>query len=422
MKISEVKKLISSKNYLKRIEGYSWLGDFSKSVARKYLINGMKDSHHQVRANIADFMGQAKDYFYVPYLLEFLEDKSHIVRFRAVESLGYYRKKKDEIEDFLIKALSDGSSTVRVCTAESLRNIFSEKALPYLKKIVESDPNKVARAMAIDAIGYIKQMSKSRNYVKWMESRLEVEIPDLKPDLYSALIEMGSFKYFNDLVACLGSRSYKMRKRVINMLKSIVADYIGYEKVLEVLQEHKKREKHLLCLEVLDKGVEHLCEKIGEVQNISEELIGSRIYSKRIEGYSRLCKYSRLIEREYFLNGMKDRHCQVRASIVNFMEQSKDSFYIPYLLEGLKDRSAVVRWSVIDSLACFRRKGIKIEKALLNVLKDNNSIVRMAAADFLGDICSQKSLPYLKKMAKSDPDKDVREVAKDCIEQITDDR
>jgi len=56
--------------------------------------------------------------------------------------------------------------------------------------------------------------------------------------------------------------------------------------------------------------------------------------------------------------------------------------------------------------------------ALMEALKDKKISVRDRAVSALGRVATEKSLPALKKMAKQDPRKYVRESADDAIRRV----
>lgn len=261
MDILKIEKGINSKSYLRRIEGYSNLNRYDRAIQRKYLQRGIEDRHYQVRAKVADFMGKAKDPFYVSFLLDLLKDENYIVRFSAADSLGFYSEERVLIEKALIKALKDSNRVVKMCVAEALGDIRSTKALPYLKKMAELDPGIGVRSMAIDAIGYIGQKVRCKSYINWLQKSLMVENNELKVVILVALIEMGRQQYFDDLVEFLKCRGCGIRLKVINKLFSVVADQVGCQKVLGVLRTHKKIEKQLDCIKALNKGIRFLINK-----------------------------------------------------------------------------------------------------------------------------------------------------------------
>jgi len=258
MEINKIKKLLNSKKYLQRIDGYAYLFDKSKAVQRKHLVEGVKDKHSQVRGEVANYMGQANDDFYVPYLLDLLHDKVDIVRFKAVDALGYYPKKKRATEDHILKLLNDKNSTVRVCAASTAGDIKSKKALLKLKKIATSDDNYVARVVAIRSIGFLED----KGNVKWLELRLKGAKKELKSTIYAALIACNHDDYYWDLVELIDDQSSQVRLVTINNFINTVSYYIDPKEVLKLLQNRKKKEKNKKCLEALNRGIKEIKETV----------------------------------------------------------------------------------------------------------------------------------------------------------------
>lgn len=255
MKLVEFKKLLASDNYIDRLNGYSYLDEFPTNTSRKYMIQGTKDKHHQVRANIADFMGQSKDEYYVPFLLELLNDKSYIVRFSAADALGWFPEQKAMIEDPLIKALKDKNSTVRICAAESLGSYESKKALIELKAISESDDNYIARTVAIRAIGNAHLKSQK----KWLIERIEKETDErVKIEIFSALVELGDVKYFWQVANALKNEDLDIKVAAINSMSSTISLYFKKDLIIGIFESHLKNEVNEKCIRKIAKKIELL--------------------------------------------------------------------------------------------------------------------------------------------------------------------
>lgn len=258
MKLTQIKSLINSRDWKRRIKGYYCLGDASKTVIRKYLLAGMKDKNRIVRANIADYMGQSKDYVFVPHILKLLDDKSKFVQFYASIALGFYPKSKKLIEKPLIQALKHKDKGIRMFAAESLGDIKSQKAQRFLKKLAESDSNVTVRASAIDSIGYLH----NKENITWLKKQIKKQGEEILPTIYAALIESGAKGFLKNLVPLLNDKKFRIRLITINRLHGVVADQVGFKKVLGVLIKQKKIEKSKTCQKALDKGIKYLKNKL----------------------------------------------------------------------------------------------------------------------------------------------------------------
>jgi HEAT repeat protein len=105
-----------------------------------------------VRDHAAVALGRMGDPRAIPYLMDMRDDPEEMVRFGVIQALG--RLKASEAEGFLLETMNDQnqSQLLRESAADALGRIGAVDAIPALWTILDSDPDRVMRFKAVQAL------------------------------------------------------------------------------------------------------------------------------------------------------------------------------------------------------------------------------------------------------------------------------
>ena len=166
------------------------IGDAGDATIIDTLGKLLKDKEDRVRASVVEALNNIGTAKALPYLREMIKDKNEKIRVKAAYGLGKHGGEEDG--KVLIDALNDKSADVRRFAASALGEIKHAPSLPYLKKLLLSDPNDKVRASAAfglgqiggsDSIRALKEALKDkseyvRNIVKFSLDELGVEVEE----------------------------------------------------------------------------------------------------------------------------------------------------------------------------------------------------------------------------------------------------
>jgi HEAT repeat protein len=111
---------------------------------------------------------------------------------------------------------------------------------------------------------------------------------------------------------------------------------------------------------------------------------------------------------------LHDADPQRRLAAVTLLGASDDPDIIPVLAQALSDQDEDVRMAAIQSLADFT--GEAPLEAIESALNDPSPDVRYEALEVLSDIGGERARRAVERVAQSDPDEDVRELAESILE------
>lgn len=185
-----LKDALSDKDTLVRSDAAYNLGKIGDATIIDTLGKLLKDKEDRVRASVVEALNNIGTVKALPYLREMIKDKNEKIRVKAAYGLGKHGGEEDG--KVLIDALNDKSADVRRFAASALGEIKYVDSLPYLKKLLLSDPNDKVRASAAfglgqiggsDSIRALKEALKDkseyvRNIVRFSLEELGVEVEE----------------------------------------------------------------------------------------------------------------------------------------------------------------------------------------------------------------------------------------------------
>ena len=114
----------------------------------------------------------------------------------------------------------------------------------------------------------------------------------------------------------------------------------------------------------------------------------------------------------------KDQDSRVRLAAASALGKSKASNAVQLLGMFIRDDNDIqVRKEAARSLSKIDKTNSA--KAFITILKDNRSILRLRAAEALGEIGDSKAIEPLKEVSQNDTSAEVREVASEALNKIS---
>lgn len=181
------------------------LGNFTDQEALDYLLTSalVNSRSKQQRFYTAWALGMIKDESILPHLLKSLNNETvEEVTARIIESVNNFPN-NSQIEDILIKKLSDNSLLVRVAAIGSLGKMGSTKSyISILKRAYDSNP--IIKTAALEALAQIKPQESAG----YLESALKDPLPEVRITALETLT-----KYKSDKALILKSASGLLRDK-----------------------------------------------------------------------------------------------------------------------------------------------------------------------------------------------------------------
>ena len=127
-----------------------------------------------VRGNAALALGRLGEPRAIPHLVELVrDDPEPKVRMFAAHALGQVQAK--DAETVLVEALNDPAPIVRMGAAEGLGSIRAREAVPHLRKVLDTDPDKYVRLHAVESLvllGDVESRARVREVFKTIPWRV----------------------------------------------------------------------------------------------------------------------------------------------------------------------------------------------------------------------------------------------------------
>lgn len=211
-----MKKQESEHGVVGRVRVVMSLADGDKAQLVQSVSKYLADRSPRVRAAALDVV-KAKDLHEMnEQVLNLLSDKSHTVRYSAVECLGYLHEGEAVGASWLYPLLQDSSHLVRIETLESLAQIGDKKALPLVAERLQDD-NALVRAYAARCIAELD----GGQFRAAIERALKVEQNEnAKVGFAEALFALGNAEQLPVLLEFLSSTDYHVRCAAANGISS----------------------------------------------------------------------------------------------------------------------------------------------------------------------------------------------------------
>lgn len=103
-----------------------------------------------VRGHAATALGKLGDPRAIPHLIDMRHDPEDMVRMNVMDALGRLGTK--QAEDALREGLDDSAAVVRSTAASALGRMGAVDAIPLLRGLADSDPDRYARIHAVESL------------------------------------------------------------------------------------------------------------------------------------------------------------------------------------------------------------------------------------------------------------------------------
>ena len=121
-------------------------------IAKKYLMESLKDSDEEVRAYAAEILGEINDSQALIALSQALDDEHWGVRKAAIESFG--KQRNPDTLSFIIHSLNDKHPQVRYSSAKALKNFDDLSIIEPLFERLKDDTESVREEAKSTILGF----------------------------------------------------------------------------------------------------------------------------------------------------------------------------------------------------------------------------------------------------------------------------
>jgi len=217
-------ELVESGNYDQRFYSSKILGRIKSEKSMSVLISALHDEYWSVRKNAAFSLGELKSVEALPALIKSLKDEDEDLRSEICIAIS-----KMEITPagkYLTPYIDDEFSTVRIAAINAVAKLGYSEAIAQISAHI-ADDNIQVRIAAIKAAGVLKAEACSNLLLKQMN------MPELREHVISALGEIGAFSNIKYLIAVL-AKSQDREERALSA--KVLANYDQRE-VIKSLSE-----------------------------------------------------------------------------------------------------------------------------------------------------------------------------------------
>jgi len=438
-KMSEAKKLAEIKNRIyfgdemERLDACDELGVIATTEAAKLLLKCLEDISVYVRDRAAGWLQKIANDDVASLLLNLLREENAFLRSQAMRILSRLgplamaslnRAIVDEDDDvrilsatvlgemkdagaadLLIGALtSDPNINVRYAAAESLGKIGNPIAINYLLETMKKSP--YLAYPAIESLGFLRAESATELLQKIVEEDEWLRYPAIE-----ALGNIAALSSATIIIKYLDDTNPLIQRAVITALAKIEAknktrifadinfNYIGVlEDALED-DEAATRQGAITALgwvgkaEQIKKLLAGFEDADESVQIAAEEAV-RRIAQKDVNGFLKL------------LGEVDITHKDVLVSLLEKSgDERTDANIANFLLGALRNENKIIRVAAAKSLGDFKDE--RVITALISCLSDQEGNIRRRAAESLGRLGALAAVPRLTEMME-DPYRDVR--------------
>jgi len=350
-----------------------------------------EDQDNLARITALSLIGKTGNHKATQMLLDYLLDKkeSSLIRQYAAQSLGELRNKKVVP---ILTAFAFGNYSSKAPLTESIAKLGSPEVADLLSKIRQDRDSGIIEE-SILALGKIGEPESFTPLVELLQNK---EAPDAhRKKAIRALGFMGKKEAIEPLTVILKSKNKHARQITIEALGQINSD-LKIPALISVLKNETDKYIRADAAEVLGKTnnleaipvlLEALKDKESLVRKYSKEALA------KISGTAQIKQYIQTLLYE-------EETAQYREDLVEVLSHFDQPEVVEALLTLLKDTDTKVRISAINALGT-----LKAETAvdmLLDLSTNKNENIQLNAIYALAKIGNNKVIPILVKTADTD--------------------
>jgi len=376
------------------------------SVAVKPLINLYNSSEKTaVRRYAIHALGSIADIEAFDTMIKALDDKSPIVRERAVALLGNF-KQRDAVEP-LLDVLNDKNEwkSIRARAIDSLGNLRDERSIEPILKLLDSEDDEIQNSsiIAFSKFRDVRAVPKMKKII-----RDDFELPTIKDSAISALGQIGDKNAEDVLLELLNTRLGTAKIELTDRIKTLRENAIialgklevtrAVPKLLDILEDKGKNE-------AIRKNSATALARIGDeraVNVISQILVDETEYkvSIDVDGYKRNYLWETVVNaartfdiKDYVAPEMIERieddweSYKTQAFATLALGPTRTSEAIDYLQnQSLSDPTEMIRQYAIISLGELEQK--RFSELFVQIMKDSEkgTAERQSATQALGKL------------------------------------
>ena len=371
------------------------LGLLGEKASAPLLFEGLKDKNKDVRQEVIKSIEKLVDNSMVFSLCLSLKENDINVRTYAVKSIlnlkdpravpsliDHLKKEKspelknliqqtiveisdNSILDFLINALYDKNTLVRITIIQTAGKMQAKEFLPELTRLLTTEKNTELKYVILETI---KSFGDKSVVPELNKTLLKEKNDELKLAIINVLKEIGDYSSIPFLLECLKSSNEMLLMEAENLLDKL-ADQNSVEIFLEALQDKN---------------------------------IAVRTYVMKI-----LKKYPTKRALPYMFKALSDTDVYIRRDAVVILGMIGDESIIPELVKKLKDKEEIVRLEAIKTLGKMEIK--EVIDYLKPSLKDSSPAVRLETVKIISEFTTDETLSELQKVFKKESDPLVKE-------------
>lgn len=413
------------------------------------LLKALNNEDIIVRRNIARSLNNIKTDKSLESLAQIINDEDKVVRQIALKAI--VELDKEQYTSQLITALRDKEPKIRALAIKGLKHFLSEAVIFDLIKMLE-DENQIVRKNASDVLknaSYSVLSSTLEHYSDFIPkgcisllsqfddplsipvliSALQVSNIEVRQEAAIRLKQLGE----EHLLNALEDDRDRVRITVIEELAKETSE-LGFQKLRNLIQAKSSDVKHA-ALKALGNlkdrgGLQNILQAVNdddtEVKHtaikVVSDLVNETDIPKVLELYSEIendeLRSSIFVILQNFgeenvVSYLNDKSEEVRCAIIQVIDNTHNTSYIPNLITLLGDNSKSVRRSAAKTIIGMG------EQYILEALKDKRSSIRKGAAEILEVYPVKNCNPILLNLLH-DHSLTVRRTAAETLKLISD--
>ncbi len=304
------------------------------------------------------------------------------------------RVRADVFFKHLVVRLKDEDGHVRGKAAIALSHLNNPKAVAYIKPLLLDEYENIQEE-AVNALSKLKKWLNIDEVIRGLSDK-NITLKRNSALLLGLLREQSSIAA---LGTALRDSNLKVRKAVVEALGAVDGP-TALKYLIQALTDESSEVRLIAAIAIGRTCLEEATEPLI-ILLLDADV---RVRAAAAEGLGKIGNKKAI---EPLLQLLSDESGFVKAAVIEALGNFKDKKVKNALLQLLNDRDAEIRSAAVESLANF--DGVAHD--IIQLLKDKEWSVRKKAVDVLGKFFKDESYAYLKELASTDKDFQVREAA-----------
>ncbi len=321
----------------------------------------------------------AKDNSVLEFIIEALVDEDSVVKLNALEAIGNIAGEKDIIPVVLL--LKNSDSDVRAKAIEAIARVGREKAAKHITPLL-CDPVSSVRKKAAEILGNLGSKESVEPLIRLLKDNDE----GVAAEVILSLGGIGDRGGISPLIAALKDkkRTIALRSRAIFSLIRISAED-GFQAATDILADKAEdKELRLMALRSLKDYDKQ------QLEAVLLPLLNDEANALKKEAAIFLSNNGNDSGIDIMVSSLNDKDCNCIAEAFNAIKNIKSEKAIAALFDGLKSKDVNIRCCAAIAI-CEARDKDAVE-SVIEMLKDEKKEVRRAAVIGLGRLCDKRAI------------------------------